>query len=105
MHLPRHSLHQRRTTGNGFAVMPVIVKPHIQVPPVVEQGDEVRHDAARREFVRRVATPAPLIFEFVVVVLSVATISILLGHAEGGIATLSNEVINTAIRPLHGATL
>jgi hypothetical protein len=49
-HPPSYALHQGWTGDDGFAVVGLIVKPAIQVPPVVYQGDEAGLDPAGAYF-------------------------------------------------------
>ena len=52
--------------GDGFAVMLPIKEPDVEVPPVVNQRDEIGHDPAGSQALGGEAIPAPLVFEFIV---------------------------------------
>ena len=64
-HPPAYALHQGGSAGERFAVVGFIVKPDIQVPPVVDHGNKGGHDAAGGDFLCRIPTPSPLVFGFV----------------------------------------
>ena len=66
---PRDAVEQRGPAGDGFAVMVAVIEPRVEVPPVVEERDEVGHEPAGGQLVRRIAAPAPLVLEFVKAVL------------------------------------
>ena len=51
------------------------------VPPIVEQRDEARGEAAARQIMRREAAPTPLVLQFVENILRVAAIAIELAKA------------------------
>ena len=55
----------QQISANGFAVVFAIIKPQVEVPPVIEEGDEAGHHPAGSQFARGVTAPAPLVFEFV----------------------------------------
>ena len=46
LHLPADPGHEHGAAADGFAVVLFIVKPHVEVPPVVKQRDEVGHEPA-----------------------------------------------------------
>src|SRR6201988_3628498 len=71
-----HSTQQPGPASDRFAVMLRIVKPHIQVPPVVDQRHQVGHQSARREFSSRKAIPSPLVFELIINVFRVRSLAI-----------------------------
>jgi hypothetical protein len=54
----------------------MIVEPCVEVPPVIEQGDEVGYKSARGEGFGSVAIPAPLVLEFVVDVFRIGSFAI-----------------------------
>ena len=56
--LPGHSLHEHGTAADGLAVVAFVVKAQIEIPPVVNQGDEVGHEAAGRELAGGEAVPS-----------------------------------------------
>ena len=44
--LSTYSRHEHRPTADGFSVVLFIVKSHVEVPPVVDEGDKVGHQSA-----------------------------------------------------------
>ena len=48
--LTADSGHEHGPAANGFAVVLFVVKPHIKIPPVLKQGDEVGHEPTGGEF-------------------------------------------------------
>jgi len=65
-----------------------VVKAQVEAPPVVNQRDEVGHQPTTGQTARGVAAPTPLVLEFVEAVFRVGSVTIVLGHGDGGIGQL-----------------
>ncbi len=52
LHLPSHSLHESRTTGDGLALVVRVVETDVKIPPILEQGDEVGRESAGAQLLR-----------------------------------------------------
>lgn len=59
---PRHAVEQGGTAGDGFTMVLAVEEPRVEVPPVVEQRDEVGHQPAGGELLRGVAGKSPIGF-------------------------------------------
>ena len=57
-----------------------IVEAHVEIPLVVDERDQVRHETTGREFVRGVATSAPLILQFVEHILTIGAVTVETWH-------------------------
>src|SRR5215475_11221030 len=74
--LPADGLKQQWPAGDRFAMMMGVGQAHEQIPPVEEQRDHARNQAAALEVTGREAAPAPLVLQFIENVLAVGTIAI-----------------------------
>jgi hypothetical protein len=72
----RSSREEQRPTGARLAVKPRFGEADKNVPPVVEQRDQPRHEAAASQIPRREPSPPPLVLRLVKDVLAVASITI-----------------------------
>ena len=79
------SVEQGGAAGYRFAVVVSVEHSRVEVPPVVDDGDEVGHQAAGGEFLGDVAGPAPLVFEFVIDVFGVGSFAVEPRHGDGGV--------------------
>ena len=68
-------MHERGAAGDGLPVVGFIKEAHVEVPPVVEQRNEVGHDAARGEFARDITVLSPLVLEFIIEVLRIGALA------------------------------
>lgn len=84
-------------SGPPRALIALVEKAQIEVPPVVNEGDEIGHEAAGRKLAGGEAVPSPLVLEFFKTVFHIRTVPIVLGHGLGGKARASREVTSTAI--------
>ena len=80
-----HATQKRRPAGDRFPVVVGVLKPRVEMPPVANQGDHVGHQLAWADRLRGEAVPLPLIFEFVVDLFSVGSLSIQPGQGFGWI--------------------
>jgi hypothetical protein len=91
-----------------------IGQPHEQVPPVEEQCDEARHQAATLEIAGREAAPAPLILQRVEDVPTIGAVAIELadgknlaverGHQNGVFPDLAAIIEDGIIAAFNGGT-
>src|SRR5580693_2023597 len=73
---PSHPTQQGRPAGDRLPMMVSIVKTDVEVPPVVDQRDQIGHQAAGSQLLRREAVPTPLVFELIVDVLCIGSFPI-----------------------------
>src|SRR2546425_1153890 len=71
-----------RPAGNGFPPFALISQAHKQAPPIEDQRDVPGGDLATQQVLGHKASPAPLVLEFVEVVLHIRPISIKLREAQ-----------------------
>jgi hypothetical protein len=63
--LPADGLKQQWPAGDRFAMMMGVGQAHEQIPPVEEQRDHARNQAAALEIAGRKAAPAPLVLQLI----------------------------------------
>ena len=80
----------------------MIVRPQLEIPPVIKQDDKITHEVPRDELTRSVVTPTPLIFKFVQAVFCIPSVAVVLGNGDARNPMGSNEVTSTEIFSLHG---
>src|SRR4051794_38928615 len=73
---PGDSSEQSGATRDRFTMVLGIVEPHVEVPPVVDECDQVGHQPTGGKLSRGKAIPTPLVLEFVVDVLRVRTLAV-----------------------------
>ena len=73
---PSHPAQQGRPTGDRLPMMLSVVKTYVEVPPVVDQRDQIGHQSAGSQLLRREAVPTPLVFELIVDVLRIGSFPI-----------------------------
>src|ERR1700726_1053869 len=72
--LPGDRLHQQRTAGNRLGPVIGVSQTDEQAPPIEDQRDAASEQPATLQVVRREATPAPLVLQFVERILAIAAI-------------------------------
>src|SRR5690606_5454019 len=71
--------------GDCLSMMFPVIEAHVEVPPVVDERNEVRHQIAGRQFLRGKAIPTPLVFKLIVDILGVGSFSVKPSKRNGGI--------------------
>ncbi len=80
--LARRGVEQQRACGDRLAVLVGLSQAREQAPPVVDQGDHARHQPRTLEIAGGKPAPAPVVLEFVEIVLAVGAIAIQRGDGE-----------------------
>lgn len=75
-------IQHQRATGDRLGMLIRIGQSNEQAPPVINQCGDSGHRAATLQVLGGKAAPAPVIFQFVKVVLGIGAVSVQLGDAE-----------------------
>ena len=67
---------QQRATGDGLPAGLRMGKPDVPAPPVVDQGHGTGREIAALQILRGVASPAPLVLEFIEAVLAIGPVPV-----------------------------
>ena len=67
---------QQRTAGDRLAAGFRVCQAYVPTPPVVDQGNGTGGQMAAFQILGGVATPAPLIFQFVETILAIGSVSV-----------------------------
>src|SRR5215203_4675808 len=73
---PGDSSEQSGPAGDCLTMMLGIVETHVEVPPVVDERDQIGHQPTGAELSRGEAIPTPLVLEFIVDVLRVRSLTV-----------------------------
>ena len=75
-------MEQKRAAGDRLQMFIRMGQTHKERPPIVDQGNDPRHEAASLNILRGVPTPAPLILQLIKDVLGVRSITVVLRDGE-----------------------
>ena len=70
---------QQRPAGDRFQMFVRFGEAHEQVPPVVDERDEARHELAAGQIAGGKASPAPLVLQFIEGIFAIGAIAVELG--------------------------
>ena len=73
---PSHSAQEGQPTGDRLPMVLSVLKTDLKVPPVVDQRDQIGHQSAGSQLLRREAVPTQLVFELIVDVLGIGSFPI-----------------------------
>ena len=76
------AMQQQGSGDDGFIVFIRFCQADEQRPPVINQGNHAGDEAARFDFLGHKTAPAPLVFDFIKVVLAIGAITIVLDDAD-----------------------
>src|SRR5215472_251036 len=80
--LPADGLEQQRPAGDRLAMLIGVGQADEQVPPIGSEGDDAGHELAAFDVVGGEAAPAPLVLQFVEIVLGIAAAAVELGDGQ-----------------------
>jgi hypothetical protein len=74
--LPAYSVQQQRPTSDRLGVLARIGQSHEQRPPILDQRDDPSHQPAARQIASGEAAPAPVVLQFIEIVLGIRAVAI-----------------------------
>ena len=93
---------RRGPAGDGLQMPVRLGEPHEQVPPVVDESDEARHELAAGQIAGGKASPAPLVLQFIEGIFAIGAIAVELGERQNLLVEGGGEhaiFVDLALRP------